>query len=41
MLLLLLPLLPYLGSLALLVIAIFVLNDVSKSFGPVKAPPGG
>ncbi len=30
---LLLPLVPYLGSLALLVISIFVLNDVSKSFG--------
>ena len=30
---LLLPLVPYLGSIALLVISIFVLNDVSKSFG--------
>ena len=30
---LLLPLIPYLGSLALLVISIFVLNDISKSFG--------
>ncbi len=30
---LLLPLIPYLGSLALLVISIFILNDVSKSFG--------
>ena len=30
---LLLPLVPYLGSLALLVISIFILNDVSKSFG--------
>ena len=30
---LLLPIVPYLGSLALLVISIIVLNDVSKSFG--------
>jgi len=30
---LLLPLVPYLGSIALLVISIFILNDVSKSFG--------
>ncbi len=30
---LLLPIIPFLGSLALLVIAIIVLNDVSKSFG--------
>jgi hypothetical protein len=30
---LLLPLFPYLGSIALFVISIFILNDVSKSFG--------
>lgn len=30
---LLLPLVPYLGSLALVIISIFILNDVSKSFG--------
>lgn len=30
---LLLPLVPYLGSIALFVISIFILNDISKSFG--------